>query len=280
VDAGTPHPDWAKVKAAKVGDPVVHGGKIIAAIPGMGKVIDWRSSSWTPVNGGKIRPLLFVDHIPVVHNAPGIADFIRLRDVLVAQGLMVQCSTDGAGNVALFTPLNYLCYQARGANSFSAGCEHMHYLTTDPWTNRQLNAASYVHWRWSKYQAGPNRRASLAAGNGVVRVVRRGYTTHKDVSHYAGYNDRRSRAVVRAALRPCRSRRPVLRQAPVLQGLLMAVDASRVPSKPAAAGVAVPLSTVIVWAAGQFGLEVPPEVATAFAALLIAGAYWAVPARE
>lgn len=57
-------------------------------------------------------------------------------------------------------------------------------------------------------------------------------------------------------------------------------SSTRVPNKPAAAGVAVPLSTVIVWAAGQFGLEVPPEVATAFAALLIAGAYWAVPARE
>lgn len=45
------------------------------------------------------------------------------------------------------------------------------------------------------------------------------------------------------------------------------------PNKPAAAGVAVPLSTVLVWGAGQFGLEVPPEVAAAFASLLIAGSY-------
>jgi len=189
-EATVRHPGWSKALDAKVGDPVVHGGRVIADIPGMGKVYDWRPSPWTPVNGGKIRPLLFVDHIPVVPNMAGIADFIRLRDVLVAQGLMVQSATDSSGNVALYTPLNYLCYQARGANSFSAGCEHMHMSTTETWTRRQINAAAYMHWRWWKYQGGPNRRASLASGNGIVRVVRRGYTTHEDVSHYAGYNDR------------------------------------------------------------------------------------------
>lgn len=53
---------------------------------------------------------------------------------------------------------------------------------------------------------------------------------------------------------------------------------TKVPNKPAAAGVASPLSIVLVWVAGQFGLDVPPEVATAFAGLLITVAYWAVPA--
>lgn len=190
-DAAAEHPDWRTALEANVGEPVPHGGRVLADIPGMGKVYDWRPSPWTPVNGGKIRPLLLVDHIPVVPNMPGIADFIRLRDVLVAQGLMVQCATDSSGNVALYTPLNYLCFQARGANSFSCGCEHMHLSLNETWTPRQLNAASYVHWRWRKYQGGrAYQRAVLAAGNGIVRVVQRGYTTHKEVSARAGFNDR------------------------------------------------------------------------------------------
>jgi len=53
-----------------------------------------------------------------------------------------------------------------------------------------------------------------------------------------------------------------------------------VPNKPAAAGVASPASIVIVWAAGELGLTVPPEVAAAFVALLVTVAYWLAPARE
>jgi hypothetical protein len=55
--------------------------------------------------------------------------------------------------------------------------------------------------------------------------------------------------------------------------------AARVPDKPAAAAVASPLAVVLVWVAGEFGLDVPPEVAAAFVSLLIAVAYWAVPAK-
>jgi hypothetical protein len=55
---------------------------------------------------------------------------------------------------------------------------------------------------------------------------------------------------------------------------------TKVANKPAAAGVASPLAVVLVWAAGEFGLEVPPEVAAAFVASLVAFAYWLVPARE
>ena len=45
----------------------------------------------------------------------------------------------------------------------------------------------------------------------------------------------------------------------------------------AGAVIAVTSFSVLVWIAGEFGLDVPPEVATAFAALLITAAYWVVP---
>lgn len=61
---------------------------------------------------------------------------------------------------------------------------------------------------------------------------------------------------------------------------MAATATTKVPNKPAAAGVSVPLSIVLVWVAGEFGLEVPPEVAASFSGLLIAAAYWVVPSRE
>lgn len=61
---------------------------------------------------------------------------------------------------------------------------------------------------------------------------------------------------------------------------MVAATGTRVPNKPAAAGVAVPLATVLVWVAGQFGLVVPPEVAAAFASLLSVAAYVTVSAGE
>lgn len=189
-DAATIHPEWTTARDAKVGEKVPFGGTVIAQIKGMGKVYDWRNTSWSQPNGGTIPLLLFVDHIPVIPNMPGIADFIRLRDVLYAQGLRVQTSTDSSGNVAFFTPFNRLCYQARGANSFSMGCEHMHYGINDPWTKHQLNASSYTHWYAREHYGLRVWPARLGAGNGIVRVYRRGQTEHKAVSHYAGYNDR------------------------------------------------------------------------------------------
>lgn len=53
---------------------------------------------------------------------------------------------------------------------------------------------------------------------------------------------------------------------------------TRVPNKPAAAGVASPLSVVLVWVAGQFGADLPPEVAAAIVATLTSLAYWVTPA--
>lgn len=190
-DAAVPHPEWDKALNAKVGDSVAHGGKVIAHIKGMGNVYDWTPSPWTPASGGKINLLLFVDHIPVIGQMPGIADFIRLRDVLVAQGLMVQSCTDGSGNVGLFTRMDSMCFQARGANMFSTGCEHMHFGINDAWSRRQLNAVSYVHWRAREHHGLPTTHAArLGAGNGIVRALSRGRTTHKAVSHFAGFNDR------------------------------------------------------------------------------------------
>jgi hypothetical protein len=54
---------------------------------------------------------------------------------------------------------------------------------------------------------------------------------------------------------------------------------TKVPDKPAAAAVASPLAIVLVWVAGEFDLSVPPEVAAAFVALMIAAAYYIVPAK-
>lgn len=190
-EAHVEHEDWIQARDTDVGKRVAFGGVVRADIKGMGKVYDWRGSGWTRPNGGEIGRLMgFVDHIPVIHNAPGIADFIRLRDVLVAQGLMVHGSTDRAGNVALFVELDKLCYQARGANAQSCGFEHMHYSTGEAWSERQIRAVAYSHWRAREYQGVPNRRAKLSSGNGIAYFRSRGYTTHESVSAYAGYHDR------------------------------------------------------------------------------------------
>lgn len=179
------------LRAARPGDRLIGGGVVLRTIKGMGTIYDWRKSSWTPRSfSGNIPVLLFVHHIPVVPNMAGIADFVRLRDVLVAQGLMVQTTTDRDGNVGLFTPFNAGCYQAKGANSFSCGCEHMHLTIGETWTKKQLRASAWLVQRCNDKHGTPLSKARLASGSGVVRVVTRGQTTHKDVSHYAGYNDR------------------------------------------------------------------------------------------
>lgn len=174
----------------RAGTPAPYRGEIIKEIPGMGKVYDWRASPWTPSNGGKIRPLAFVHHIPVIPNMPGIADFVRLRDVLVAQGLMVQSATDGDGNVALFTPFDSLCYHAKGGNVVTTGCEHMHYLTSQEWSKKQLRASAWLIQLAERKHRIPTTAAQIAAGRGAIRVVKPGQTSHREVSAKAGYNDR------------------------------------------------------------------------------------------
>jgi hypothetical protein len=187
---GDPHPDFVAAMSQPLGASIVGHGKKLKSIKGMGTVYDWRSSVWTPSNGGKIKPLIFVQHIPVVPNKPGIADFVTLRNVLVAQGLMVQSATDRDGNAALFTPFDSLCFQAKGANSFSCGAEHMHMTTSEPWTKKQLRASAWLCQLAKDKHGIPLTHAKLGKGSGLVRVLKKGQTRHKDVSDFSGQFNR------------------------------------------------------------------------------------------
>ena len=156
----------------------------------MGKVYDFRGTGLCPPNGGRMRPLMMVHHIPVVPNRAGIADFITLGNVLRGQGLAIQSATDAEGNVALYTRFDEMCYGHRGANQFACGVEHMHMTTGEPWTEKQIRAAAWCAVQvWNSY-AVPPRGAIMLPGNRLVRVQRRGHTSHREVSAKAGYNDR------------------------------------------------------------------------------------------
>lgn len=162
----------------------------IRAIAGMGKVYDYRGTGLCPPNGGRIRPLCMVHHIPVVRNAAGTADLVVLGNVLRGQGLAIQAGTDAEGNVALYTRFDELCYGQRGANQFSCGVEHMHWDVGERWTEKQMRAAAWcANQVWESYGI-PPRRAILVPGNKIVGVQRRGHTSHENVSKKAGYNDR------------------------------------------------------------------------------------------
>src|SRR5688500_6260000 len=122
-------------------------------IPGMGgKVCDFRGTGLCPPNGGRIRPLVMVHHIPVVPNGQGLADFETLGRVLRNQGLAIQAATDAEGNVALYTRFDELCFGHRGANSFACGIEHMHMTVNEPWTEKQMRAAAWcAHRAWVSF---------------------------------------------------------------------------------------------------------------------------------
>lgn len=184
------HPEWLRARAAPESSGIVGGGIKLKEIPGMGAVYDWRQSSWARANGGRIKPLVFVQHIPVVPNVQGIGDFVTLRNVLVAQGLMVQASTDREGNVALFTRFDELCFQARGANQFSCGAEHMHMTTGEAWSRKQLRAAAWLVQLAKRKHGIPATLGRLDPGAGLVKVRKLGQTTHMEVSAKAGFHDR------------------------------------------------------------------------------------------
>jgi hypothetical protein len=162
----------------------------ITRIKGGVTVRDYRGTGLCPPNGGRITPHIFVQHIPVIHNQPGVGDLEALARVLKVQGLAVQFGTDAEGNVARFTYANELCYHARGANSISAGCEHMHFGTGEEWTSRQYRAAAWVAWKMHKEHGIPLRGAHLLPGAGITRVARTGHTSHMVQSRAAGFNDR------------------------------------------------------------------------------------------
>lgn len=160
------------------------------SIPGMGKVYDFRGTGLCPPNGGRIRPLMMVHHIPVVRNVAGIADFVTLGNILRGKGLAIQAATDSEGNVALYTRFDDMCYGHRGANQFACGVEHMHMTTDEAWTEKQMRAAAWCAEQvWTSY-AVPPRGAKMLPGNHLVKVQRRGHTSHKEVSTLAAYNDR------------------------------------------------------------------------------------------
>jgi N-acetylmuramoyl-L-alanine amidase len=168
--------------------------KSVRAIPGMGgKVFDFRGTGLCPParGGQRIRPLVMVHHIPEVHQAAGTGDFIKLARILVDGGKSIQASTDGDGNVALFTRWDELCWGQRGANFLGCGVEHMHFSTGKTFSERQMRAAAWCAAQvWISFNI-PPRRGILLPGNGVVRVQRRGHTSHMNVSKKAGFNDRR-----------------------------------------------------------------------------------------
>jgi hypothetical protein len=159
------------------------------SIPGMGKVYDFRGTGLCPPNGGRIRPLAMVHHIPVVPNVAGIADFLTLGNILRGKGLAIHAATDAEGNVALYTRFDELCFGHRGANQLACGIEHMHMTTGEKWTEKQMRAAAWCSVQvWDSYGI-PPRGAVLTAGN-PVGVKRRGHTSHKQVSTLARFNDR------------------------------------------------------------------------------------------
>ena len=174
----------------------------IRTVPGMGgKVFDYRGTGLCPPNGGKIRPLVFVQHIPLIPNAIGVADFQRLGRSLKSQGLAIQAATDAEGNVALFTRMDDLCFGHLGANSLACGAEHLHLNVDEEWTEPQMRAAAWLANRaWDAFGIKP-RRAILKPGAGhkegtkfvldrPVSVQRRGHTSHENVSSLIGSHQR------------------------------------------------------------------------------------------
>lgn len=166
---------------------------VMKALPGNkgGRVFDFRGTGVMQPNGGRIPLLVMVEHIPVMRDKPGIQDFLDLAHVINAQGLGLQAATDGEGNVAIFTNLNRLCFQARGVNAVSCGVEHMHMTIGQPWRRVQLNASAWL-WHYAKVVYGLRKRhGKLApAGPGLARVTRTGHVTHQEVSAAARFFDR------------------------------------------------------------------------------------------
>lgn len=145
----------------------------------------------TRPNGGRIEVRACVHHIPVISNVAGRGDLDLLRQVLLDQRLMVQFGTDAEGNVAIYTPPDRLCHQARGANSFTCGIEHMHKTTDEGWLKKQLRAAAWIAQLLERRFDLPLKMATVEpAGPGVARIVNRGHTSHQEISSKAGHNDR------------------------------------------------------------------------------------------
>jgi hypothetical protein len=167
-----------------------------------GRVFDYRGTGLCPPSRDfRIRPLVFVNHIPEVPQATGTADFETLGRILKGKGLAIQAATDAEGNVALFTRLDQFCFGHLGANMVACGAEHMHSSVNKVWTEEQMRAAAWLANRaWNAFGIKP-RRAILTPGDGhlegsefvldrPVGVRRRGHTSHKNVSALIGSHQR------------------------------------------------------------------------------------------
>lgn len=152
-------------------------------------VYDYRME--TNPNGGAIKLQGCIWHIPVIRQMEGRADLDVLRRVLLDQGLMVQFGDDAEGNVALYTRANRLCYQARGANQISCGVEQMHLTTGESWSKKQFRAGGWIAQYLEREFDIPLQMADVEPnGRGFVKFVRKGHTSHEQISRMAGYNDR------------------------------------------------------------------------------------------
>jgi len=151
----------------------------------------WDYRGETPSNGGNIPLQACVWHIPVIRQMTGREDLDALRRILLAQGLMVQFGTDGEGNVALYTKANKLCYQARGGNSITCGVEQMHLTVGEPWSKKEFRAAGWIAQYLEREFGIPLQMADVEPGGfHQARIVRKGHTSHEQISRMAGYNDR------------------------------------------------------------------------------------------
>lgn len=151
----------------------------------------WDYRDETSPNGGRIDLRACVWHIPVIKNQDGRGDLDTLRRVLLDQGLMVQFGNDSEGNVAMYTRADRLCYQARGANSYTCGVEQMHYTTGEEWSRKQLRASAWIAQYLEREFDIPLQMADVDPGGpGIAKIVRKGHTSHAQISRMAGYNDR------------------------------------------------------------------------------------------
>lgn len=153
------------------------------------KIWDYRGE--TSPNGGVIGLRACTWHIPVIPNVVGRGDLDTLRNVLLAQGLMVQFGTDAEGNIALYTRANRLCFQARGGNSVTCGVEQMHKTIGEPWSRKELRAGGWIAQYLEREFDIPLQMADVEPGPGATVVIaRKGHTSHQQISRVAGFNDR------------------------------------------------------------------------------------------
>lgn len=166
---------------------------LVKDLKGAGKVYRAKPYVLPPNEPTRQRPLVAVEHIPVMHDQSGLRDFLALAHVLRTspQGVLsLETATDGDGNVCIYNRLDAMCYQAKGLNSLSYGTEHMHMSITQDWRRVQLRASAWL-WQYAEREYGlPIQFAKLGSGPGYVRVLRKGHASHRRVSQAAGYNDR------------------------------------------------------------------------------------------